>query len=433
MKARHLFTRAPVLGPLSVRCFLGARYLALREPRFRHEVAAGCTLHTPATWAGVPETRGAEFFGYYDKTPWSPDGERFVVHHYTGGQEVEILVYDHAERQTVLIGTTRAWNWQQGAMVQWLPSDMEHEIVYNAVDGRQLGARFESLDGRRHHWLPWPVQAVHPSGSEYLSLNYLRLAVDRPDYGYTVRADNWGANQVRDGIWQVNTLTGDADLVVPIADLACQDATHHMRHARHWVNHCLYSPTGSSFVFLHRWRKPPSRSWSSRLYMYNGSADGPTLLLDESLISHYWWIDDSRILVWASCDGTAPCYLSIDVANGRAAPFAPGELGQYGDGHPSLSPDGGWLLTDSYPDLRGQQRLILHEVATHRTHTVGRFLHPPWYWGSRRCDLHPRWSPDGDSVSFDSVYSGRRRSYILHVSDWLAGAPECGGHDGGAM
>jgi Tol biopolymer transport system component len=37
-----------------------------------------------------------------------------------------------------------------------------------------------------------------------------------------------------------------------------------------------------------------------------------------------------------------------------------------------------------------------------------------------RCDLHPRWSPDGRWLSVDSAHTGVRRSYLVDVAALLA-------------
>ena len=47
---------------------------------------------------------------------------------------------------------------------------------------------------------------------------------------------------------------------------------------------------------------------------------------------------------------------------------------------------------------------------------IGKFLSPLDYYDYYRCDLHPRWSPDGKLLSIDSTHSGMRESYIIDVS-----------------
>ena len=91
-------------------------------------------------------------------------------------------------------------------------------------------------------------------------------------------------------------------------------------------------------------------------------------------------------------------------------------LDVYGDGHSSFSPNRRWILTDTYPDKSRKQHLLLYEVTTEKLIELGSFFSPLKFSNALRCDLHPRWSPDGQAISIDSTYQGQRMTYILDVS-----------------
>ena len=79
-------------------------------------------------------------------------------------------------------------------------------------------------------------------------------------------------------------------------------------------------------------------------------------------------------------------------------------LDRFGDGHPSFSPDGQWIVTDTYPDRARMRRLLLCGPADKTMIEVAAF-HSPWrYDGPKRCDLHPRWDPSGQLRSIDSTH-----------------------------
>src|SRR5262249_14665401 len=85
-------------------------------------------------------TRGPKhhWFGYYDKLERAPTG-RFVL-----GMEVDfehrsprpedvikvgmVDLRDHD--RWIELGESRAWNWQQGCMLQWLPGS-KSEVIWN--------------------------------------------------------------------------------------------------------------------------------------------------------------------------------------------------------------------------------------------------------------------------------------------------------------
>jgi Tol biopolymer transport system component len=175
----------------------------------------------------------------------------------------------------------------------------------------------------------------------------------------------------------------------------------------------MYSPAGTKFVFMHRWIS--SQGKFSRLYVANKDSSDLRLLLDDRMVSHYSWRDEEHLLTWARTKEAGDHYYLINVITGKWEIIGEGVLDIYGDGHPSYSPDRRWILTDSYPDRARQQHLILYEVATGKLIEIGRFLAPLQFSGSYRCDLHPRWSPDGKMISIDSSHEGKRMTYILDV------------------
>src|SRR5687767_5818530 len=93
----------------------------------RAELANGSWSDVPVT--PVTQGPGHHFFGYYDKTCWDGSG-RFVACLQTQFLDRPPAAHDEATVGTVdlhdgnrwrPIGRTRAWNWQQGAMLHWLP------------------------------------------------------------------------------------------------------------------------------------------------------------------------------------------------------------------------------------------------------------------------------------------------------------------------
>ena len=85
-------------------------------------------------------TRGPMFhwFGYYDKLQFSPDN-RFVLSNRvdfehrspTAGDVIEVGMIDLHEKDTwIPLGTTNAWCWQQGCMLQWIPGT-ESKVIWN--------------------------------------------------------------------------------------------------------------------------------------------------------------------------------------------------------------------------------------------------------------------------------------------------------------
>jgi hypothetical protein len=390
-------------------------YTIYREKGFQYELHPRVDLVTPESWAGLKESEGELFFGYYDKTPWSSDMKLAVFHRWHS-HSMAVMVIDHMSQRRHFVGQTQAWNWQQGAMAQWVFFKGKNNlIIFNDLANGILGGRIVNILGQMNRFIPWPVQTLHPGGQEALTINYKRLQRLRPDYGYRAQVKNFSPNQPldQDGIWRIDLNNGSGMLIVTLAELAARRPVPEMEGAEHKVNHLIYSPAGNKFLFLHRYLG--SRGKFSRLYVARADGTELRLLMEARMVSHYHWRDEDHILVWGRTVESGDRYYLVDVNTGEREIVGPGVLDRYGDGHCSFSRDGRWILTDTYPDRARQQRLLLFDIQSSNMITVGRFFSPWNYTGIFRCDLHPRFSPDGKWISIDSAHEGRRRTYFIDL------------------
>jgi len=381
-------------------------------------------LHPDVSIERIGAGTGAEldpaqqyFFGYFGVSPWSADGKRYLFHRWLQGRPtIDLCVQHRGDSTPRVLGTSRTWNFQQGSMTQWLPqAGGAAAIVFNDCRERRLCCRIVTADGHERSF-DWPIQAVHPHGTHALSLNYLRLSRVQPEYGYDVVADNFSAELPvdQDGLWRVDLQSGASGLLVSLQDLEEHAPRADMGEAEHQVNHAVYSPGGKRIVFMHRWLGRLGKF--SRLFCAAADGSDLRLLLDHRMVSHYAWRDDNSLLVWARAPEHGDRYYVIDVTTGRRDVCGAGTLDRFGDGHPSFSPDGRWIVTDSYPDRARMRHLLLCRLEGGEVIEAGAF-HSPWrYDGAVRCDLHPRWSPDGRSISIDSAHEGVRRTYAVDVS-----------------
>ena len=143
------------------------------------------------------------------------------------------------------------------------------------------------------------------------------------------------------------------------------------------------------------------------------------LLMDQRLVSHYNWKDNTHLLVWGRMKDKGDHYYLVNVDTGETKIIGKGILDKYGDGHCSFSPDWRWILTDTYSDRARLQRLLLFDAVSGECTTVGQFFSPWSFVGKSRCDLHPRWSADGKWISIDSAHEGLRQTYFIDVDSLI--------------
>lgn len=363
------------------------------------------------------------FFGYYDKSPVSSAGRLLchVSHHSSTRSPhpdrrltVQVLDLDaQGATRRALSFETRSYNWQQGARAHWL--DDEH-FIFNDFDpeARRYISRVHSAsDGAEAHRYEHPVQDSH-GRAYFLSINYRRLQALRPEYGYCNLPPLNRREITRledDGIWHVNQGTGQSRLLYSLLEVCRTDPEADFMRARHKLNHVMIAPDGRRFIFLHRY----FINGRKRDRLLLGTPDGAPLrvLSAHGMVSHCFWINDASLLCYLRGPEKRDGYYTIDVATGETTSLFRGVLDSLGDGHPHVRGD--WLVTDTYPDRRRMQRLMRANLRTGEIAELGRFHQGFRYDGATRCDLHPRISPDGRRVFFDSVCSGRRRLYFLDL------------------
>ena len=376
---------------------------------------------------------GHYFFAYYDKLQFSPDDRYALAQRATFDDrpprpddilEVGMIDLQDGDRW-IPLGTTTAWCWQQGCMLQWLPGH-EDLIIYNTREDGHYGSVIVDRRGSVQTRLPRAVYALSPDGREAISNDFARTGHTRPGYGYVGIPDpNREIPAPEDsGLWRMDLETGESKMLFSLADIAAQDAPPAMRKELNWFNHILYNQDGSRIIFLHRWQAPRLTR------MYTCASDGSDLhrVSDASdpmgwQASHFWWRDPLTIMVWGGAlnEQVTSGYRLVTDRTGEAVVINPELLDE--DGHMSYPPQGGstWFISDTYPDRETNLRqLFFCNEAGDRQIIIARYDAGIFNCADPalvecRCDFHPRWNRAGTQVTIDSVHEGYRGVYLLDV------------------
>ena len=367
-------------------------------------------------------TRGPlyHWFGYYDMPCWDASGRYLLSLEVPfedrppGADDVAIIgMSDLATGDYVRLAETRAFNWQQGAMMHWLPSDPASKIIYNdRLQGRFVAVVLDVFSGEKRIVGP-ATSDVGIGGRLGLSLNYARIAQTRPGYGYAGLPDPYGNDPcpADDGVRVVDLHTGRDWLAVSMQDVREYLGASHFAGAKVWFNHTLLNPSETRFAFLVRWR-PDDQPWQTLMFTASPDGSGLRPVLGDGMVSHYDWRNDRQLLAWTRIGDGGDHFYLIDETTGQYQVIGTELLTQ--DGHCSYSHNGKWILTDTYPDSSTHLRTLkVYIVAQGREVVVGRYLSPPPFSGEIRCDLHPRWSRDDRTICFDSVHEGHRQVYVV--------------------
>jgi len=377
------------------------------------------SIYKPFEWAKViiDHENSEVFFGYYDKTPWSERMNMILYHELSKDNQLNIIAYDKEYNTKIVIGKTNAWNYQQGAMLQWIPKSHGELLIYNNVYNNELSSLIYNIKLKKvHKRIDFPIQSISPNGFEALALNYKRLYKLRAQYGYSAKSTNFKEDQEyeNDGIWKINLENNSSQLLITLNRLIEIEPREEMTNSEHKVNHIIYSPDGENFVFMHRWLS--NKGKFSRLYVSDNEGNNLRILMDTRMVSHYSWYDNKHIIAWARTETKGDQYYLINIETVSWKIIGEGVLNVYGDGHPSFSPDGSWMITDTYPDKSRQRHLLLYNLKAEKIIHLGRFYSPLKFNWDTRVDLHPRWSPDGKMISIDSCHEGKRYSYMIDLN-----------------
>lgn len=363
------------------------------------------------------------FFGYYDKSPWDKS-ERYMLAMRAESttvdvapkQKADIILIDLENNNKITkISETKAWNVQQGSMLQWLGSDFSSTILFNDYrDGNYVAVKHNIKTGVEEI-INAPVYTVSEDGQTALTLDFARLHRLRPGYGYPWLKDETETQKVpqETAVWRVDLNTGEKTSLITYEKLYQFETRDEMVGASHKVNHLMLNPSGERFMMLHRWVKG-SKRYTRLLTM---DTDGQNLynLSDDNMASHSYWKNDNEIVSYLRKEKEGNGYFLLKDQSTDYKQVL-NELASAGDGHPSFSPDGQKLITDTYPNRQRLQTLYVadaHEL--NNPDEIAKVFAPFKYDNDVRCDLHPRWDRKSKKVSIDATYEGKRSMYVVRI------------------
>lgn len=369
---------------------------------------------------------GFHWFGYYDKLQFDPTN-RFVLGNKvdfehrspTAEDEIEVGMVDLQENDRwISLGKTRAWNWQQGCMLQWLPGS-ESKVVWNDREKDRFVCHILDVKSGERNTLDSPIYSLSPNGKVAVSCDFSRVADVRPGYGYAGIPDRFADDMAPDesGITHVNLESGETKLIISHRQLArTGPIPKDSPRVKHHAYHLLCGPDGRRFILLHRWRFPEG-GHLTRLITANVDGSDLRIVIPNGYASHFIWRDATHILSqskeWLGNDQWGN-FLFEDRDVGIVEEVGKGVLDAYG--HFTYLRGNEWILSDTYPQgpMRLQTPHLFH-IASNRRIDLGHFPTPAAYTGEWRVDTHPRLSRDQRLVCIDAVDGKRGRQ--LHLID----------------
>lgn len=369
-------------------------------------VSGGKKINTPYDYVEYSNHGCHTYFGYYDITPFQ--NEKIIyLEREKNSQICKVVLNDIYNKSKRYLTDSRAWNWQQGIRLRWFPKS-DNIISFNDyIDGKYIN-RILNIATNEERRLDWPLYDIDPTGKYGITLDFERLGVMRPGYGYTCEpykvGDLWN-----DGISIVDIERNQLVKTITYKELSdnikkVDDVTHF------YLNHLSFSPDGKKFLFF--WIDEADGFHQASLGVYDMSSNELIPLETEGKASHYVWDGANDIICTVLDRNYHAGYYRFNVIDRSKTHICVNSL--IGDGHPSIFAKDK-LLTDTYPDKRGFQHIYLVDEAKDTKCELVEIYSIPTMNIEERTDLHPRISADKQYVSFDSNHSGLRKMLIIKI------------------
>ena len=377
---------------------------------------------------------------FYDVCPFSPSQRYLAVTRFpfqnrqpNPGDAADVCVIDMASRTIETVYSTRGWGFQLGANLNWGQTD-RHLYTNDLIDGQAVAVQLD-LETRETKAFAGPMYHVAPD--ESCVIGFPLDLINATQFGYGVPVD-WrkvprlSEKAAKDeGLWRTDLRTNDTRLLVSISDLyqripdgqSLGDVVCYLFHSKF---------NGRKTRIMQVFRALPKKKGRQKLSLFTFKTDGSDIRL---AIDHHLWgkgghhpnwhPDGEHLIMNLRPDGKKLvfCQFRYDGSDFRIISEK-----HPGGGHPSVTPDGRYLVTDAYtsegvvpPNKEVPIRLldtsadevevICHIYTLGRKGDLGR--------GTLRLDPHPAWSRDFKQVCFNGAPEGRRQVFIADLAEVL--------------
>ncbi len=366
--------------------------------------------------------RPGYFYGFHDHSPFSYDNTRLLANKAEFdlrmpklGDTLTVGFFEGKDHQNFIkLTETNAWSWHMGCKLQWVGKT--NKVIFNDhICGNNV-SRIIDVESKEERVLESAVGSVSPDGLWAIGYSFARVQRCMPGYGYIQDVEELGVDDTvpQDGIYRVDLDSGLKKDILSIKDLVKIKPESSMKNMKHYVTHTVISPDSRRFIFLHRWIDPmgPVDKRISRLVVADFDGKIVDIFNTDGMVSHIGWQDSNHVVAYCRVPQYDDKYVVFELGKPDLSSII-GNKTLTSDGHPSFDSSERWMVTDSYPDRRRIQNLIIFDTKSNKKYEVAKLPQPKEFqspshhehWG---CDLHPRWDRKSEMVCFDATFSGVR-------------------------
>jgi hypothetical protein len=372
----------------------------------------------------VTPNDGSYMTTFFDVDPFSPNMKMLCVTRVPfidripyPGDVADICVVDLETEEVLTLYKTSGWGAQQGANVQFL--DDRHVVFNDVVNGQVVGV-VVCVDDLTVKYLSGPIYGLSPCRTYSYSGNLQYINALLPGYGVPdpmFGKKRKSSNDEVDGVYRTNIYTGECELFISLQDILEEmPEESDFKRGISYVFNVKASRNGKEiFVVVFAKNIPCRLDRAVQLFRVDVESKQVSVVVDDATWRkgghHPNWLNGTDCIVMnLKRDAKQMQFVKINPHNSTVEVLA---AGVKGGGHPSVSPDGKYLLTDSYVsegfmDSDGSVPIRIVELDT-STETELTRVFTNRLQGPKRIDPHPVWSRCGRFIVFNAVIDGKRQ------------------------
>lgn len=378
---------------------------------------------------------------YFDVTPFSPSGRYFAV---TGlpfmyrfpvlGDKAEVCIIDLEEQSIRVVYRTKCWGYQTGANINWGATD-RHLYTNDVIDGQAvcIGIDLETTETLAY---AGPLYTMSPDESCVAGFPHELRDITQEGYGVPPKVPGKYASlppgaSKDEGIWLTDLRTNEKRLIVSLADVAAKvPTTPPLKGGTYYFWHTKFNRQGTRLLQVLRYMHPDQPDERNPM-MFTFNTDGSDIC---------YALKTDRVAVWSGPGGHPNWHgdgihlirhMDIDSEDNDRFIQCRYDGSDFkilcekieGGGHPSVEPNGKYLITDERDnddngaaviklrlvDLIAEEEQYVCTIPTIDKNVLKNTVF--------RLDGHPAWSQDYKKVSLQAAPDGYRQLFVVNLEN----------------
>lgn len=258
--------------------------------------------------------------------------------------------------------------------------------------------------------IPFPLYDISTDEKWGLIVNFSRLQRIRNGYGYSNIPDKTEGiiAPENDGIFLVDLKNCTTKLLVSYKKL--NELLPYENKGENYFNHISISPDSKKAMFFYLWNASTWPGWKATLWVVDLESGSLKCLESEDQVSHYDWVSNDSLIITGTYAGTKKgFYRYYNIHTGEKTTIE--DVNMIKDGHPVVSRKNNCFYSDTYPNEKKRQ--IFFKYENNQYFEIAEAFHDPRMFDEKRCDLHPHYFVNRETIALDTTFWGNRRSVLI--------------------